>query len=215
MGSPWAAPTGATTTGSGLPPQPSPGPPLAAPPPPVAGPLPPVGPPPRPPRRGGRWGLVAGVAAIVVFAMAGTAAVTYAAAHNPSASAPVKPASPEPSPVPQPQHSAADQAAAKERVCQVFDESTRGQQGQGGMLNNGQLNVPRMLRTLNGVLGVEHALSPATPPDVAAVARKYIDTSLKLTTATMDNVPTEEGNRLNDVANDAIFAFADVCGLPH
>ena len=103
MTSPWAAPTGATPTApAGSPPH-SAGPMLGGPPPPL--------------RRRGRWWLVVGMSAVVLAAMAGTAAVTYAVAHNTSTPAPATPASP-PTPTTQPpQYSAADQAAAKERVC--------------------------------------------------------------------------------------------------
>ena len=48
-----------------------------------------------------------------------------------------------------------------------------------------------------------------------AAARKYIDADLDGTTAAAGNVPADEANGLNDTANSAIFAFADVCGLPH
>jgi len=198
--SPWAAPTSAGPTAPVLPPPPQPVPwPTSG------GPLPPVAPPPHPPRRGRRWLRVAGAAAVVLAAMAGSAAVTYAVAHNNSHTA-----------TPQPrQSSAADGAAAKDRVCHVFDVSTRNQGGQGGILPNGELNVPVALRTLNGVVAVQNALTPATPPDVAAAAKKYIDTTLDLTTAAMDKAPVDEGNRLTDIANNATFALADVCGLPH
>lgn len=83
------------------------------------------------------------------------------------------------------------------------------------MVTDGQLNVPVVLRTLNSVVAVQNALSPATPADVSAAAHKYIDTSLDLATAAMANVSIDEGNRLNDIATTAVFAFADVCGLPH
>lgn len=206
--SPWAAPTGAMATAPVLPPppQPVPGPPLGGP------PTPPVAPPPRPPRRGGRWWLVAGVSTVVVAAMAGTAAVTYAVSHNNSPSAASQPAAPAPQ---QPQYSATEQAAAKQQVCQTFDQSARGQQGQGGMRVNGQVNVPIVLRTVNSVVAVQNALTPATPPDVAAAAKKYIQTSLDLTSAAFGNASIDDLNRLNDIGNTATYAFADVCGLSH
>jgi hypothetical protein len=207
-GSPWAAPTGAMTTTPVLPPtqQPVPGPPTAGP------PQPPVAPHPRPPRRGGRALLVAGVSAVVLAAMAGTAAVTYAVAHNTTTG---PGSAPSPAPTAQPQYSAADQAAAKQQVCQAFEASARGEQGQGGVRVNGDLNVPLVLRTLNSVVAVQNALLPATPPDVAAAAKKYMQTSVDLTTAAMGNAPIDEVTRLNDVGNTATYAFADVCGLPH
>ena len=41
-----------------------------------------------------------------------------------------------------PQFSAADAAAAKANLCQVFDTSVRGQEGQGGLRVQGNLNLP-------------------------------------------------------------------------
>jgi hypothetical protein len=80
MTSPWAAPTGAMPTAP------------ASSPPHSAGPM--LGGPPPPPRRRGRWWLVVGMSAVVLAAMAGTAAVTYVVAHNTSTPAPATPASP-------------------------------------------------------------------------------------------------------------------------
>jgi hypothetical protein len=152
------------------------------------------------------------VSVVVLAAITGTAAVTYAVAHNKTTG----PASaPSPAPTAQPQYSAADQAAAKQQVCQAFEVSARGEQGQGGVRSNGQVNLPLVLRTVNSVVAVQNALSPATPPDVAAAAKKYMQTSLDLTSAAMGNTPIDEVNRLNDIGNTATYAFADVCGLPH
>ena len=156
--------------------------------------------------------LVAGAVVLIVAAIAATAAITYAIARN--TNAPIAVPAPTPSPT-APQFSAAEQAAAKQHVCQVFDVSVRGQTGQGGVRQNGELNVPVVLRTLNSVVAVQNALTPAAPPDVAEAARTHVNTSLELTTAATGNVPIDEGIRLNDIANKAIFAFADVCGLPH
>jgi hypothetical protein len=84
------------------------------------------------------------------------------------------------------------------------------------MINNGELNLPLVLRAVNSIVAVEDALPAATPPEVtAAAARKYIDTNLDLTTAALRNVSVEEGNHLNDVANNAMYEFADVCRLSH
>jgi hypothetical protein len=75
--------------------------------------------------------------------------------------------------------------------------------------------MPLTLRTVNSVVAIQNALSPATPPDVAAAAKKYIDANLDLTTAAMGNVSTDEGNRLNDIANSAADALTNACGIPH
>ena len=156
--------------------------------------------------------LVAGAVVLIVAAIAATAAITYAIARN--TNAPIAVPAPTPSPT-APQFSAAEQAAAKKHVCEVFDVSTMGQQGQGGVRVNGEANLPLMLRSLNSVVAVQNALTPATPPEVAGAARNYVDAALQLTTAATGTTPLDEVNRLNHTANDATYAFADVCGLPH
>jgi hypothetical protein len=190
--SPWAAPP---ETGSHQTPHSGP-------------PLPPVAPSPRPPRRRFPWLLVGGAVVGLIAVIAATAAVTYAVARNTNA-----PSATPPSASPTPQFSASDQAAAKQAVCEVFDVSVRGQQDQGGVRINGQPNLPLMLRSLNSVVAIQNALTPAVPQDVASAARRYIDANLKLTTATTGVTPIEEVNRLNTAANNATFAFADACGL--
>jgi hypothetical protein len=210
--SPWALPqTGSQPTAPVLPPpqatptRPQTGPPPAGP------PIPPVAPPPRPPRRGFPWLLAIGAVVVLIAAIAATAAITYAVARNTNAPT----ATLVPTPTAQaPQFSTAEQNAAKQQVCQVFDVSVRGQQGQGGVRINGEVNLPLMLRSLNSVVAVQNALTPAVPQDVAAAAQQYIDANLKLTTATTGVTPIEEVNRLNAAANATTFAFADVCGLP-
>jgi hypothetical protein len=179
--------------------------PVYPPTPPQAGP--PVPPPPRPPRRRQPWLLIGGAVVLLIAVIAATAAFTYAVTRN--ADAPrASPATPVPA-----QFSASDQAAAKQTICEVFDLSVRGQQDQGGVRINGQPNLPLMLRSLNSVVAIQNALTPAVPQDVAAAARRYIDANLKLTTATTGVTAIEEVNRLNAAANDATFAFADACGL--
>jgi hypothetical protein len=148
---------------------------------------------------------------LLIAAIAATAAVTYAVARN--ANAPnASPAAPTAAPAP-PQFSPADQAAAKQQVCHIFDVSARGQRGQGGVRVNGEVNVELVLRTVNSVVAVQNALTPAVPQDVREAARKYIDTSLALTTAATGNTPSDELNRLTDVSNDATYSFADACGF--
>lgn len=205
--------TGWTDTGSGqrgtyLPPPP-PLPPVDFPLAERLSPPPLVDAPDKPARRSRRWPLLAGKAAAVLAAMAATAAVTYAVAHRPAPTTPTPSGSAQTS-----QYSAADQAAAKQHVCQVFDASTRQQKGEGGMIKDGQLNVPVVLRTLNAVVAVQNALTPATPQDVSAAAHKYIDTNSALATAALANVSADEGNRLREPAVDAVNAFLDACGLP-
>jgi hypothetical protein len=212
--SPWAPPqNGGQQSAPVLPPpqatsaHPQTGPPPAGP------PLPPVAPPPRPPRRGLPWLLIGGAVVLLIAAIAATAAITYAVARNTNAPTAAPPPA---APTPQaPQFTTGEQDAAKQQLCQVFDTSTKGLQGQGGVRINGDANLPLMLRSLNSAVAVQNALMPATPRDVSDAARRYIDANLNLTTAATGTTPIEEVNRLNALANTATFALADACGLPH
>ena len=164
-------------------------------------------------RRVWSW-VAAGLALAVVVSAATGSIVTFAALHNatnraaqPSAAAPTSmPAAP--------QYRPTEASAAKDHLCKVFDLSVRGQEGQGGFRVQGNVNVPIVLRALNSASAVQNALSPAVPADAAAAARKYIGTTLDVTTAAMGNTPTSEVNRLTDLDGDAIDALLDVCGLP-
>src|SRR6476659_4632475 len=167
---------------------------------PAVPPPPPDEPPPRPPRRGFPWLLVGGAVVLLIAAIAATAAITYAVARNTNASTATPPPA---APTPQaPQFSTAEQSAAKDQVCHVFDASTRGERDQGGVRQNGQPNLLPLIRTVNSVLAVQNALTPAVPGDVAAAARKYLDANLQLTTAAVGPTATDEVNRLNGIAND-------------
>jgi hypothetical protein len=157
--------------------------------------------------------IVLAMAVLMIVAVAATATITYAIARN-SAAAEPPPAPPAATPS-EPQFTAAEQDAAKTRLCNVFDSATRGQQGEGGLVQNGQLNIPLVLRTVNAALGVQVALADAVPTDVSEAARTYVNNSIDLTSAAMGNVSIDEGNRLNDKANAATYALADACGLPH
>jgi hypothetical protein len=219
--SPWSR--DASSTGTLPSPSAQPAPP---PPPPPAPTSPPVGVPgpvgSRPPRpRRVPW-LLVGLALllVVVVSAAVGSTVTYlamrgdhAASTSPSPAAQPPTGSPSSAPA-APQFSPADAAAAKDHLCQAFDVSVRGQEGQGGLRVQGNLNVPVVLRALNSASAVQNALVPAVPPDVAAAARKYVATTLDQTTAAMGNTPTSEVNRLTDVRNDAMYTLLDVCGLP-
>jgi hypothetical protein len=212
--SPWAQPQtgGQQSTPVLPPPQAMPNRPQSGPPP-AGPPIPPVAPPPRPPRRGIPWLLVGGAVVLLIAAIAATAAITYAVARNTNAP---NATSPPAAPTAQvPQFSTAEQDAAKQQLCQVFDTSTQGQQGQGGVRINGEANLPLMLRSLNSAVAVQNALVPATPGDVAEAARNYVNARLRLTTAATSTTDIQEVNRLNGAANEATYALADVCGLPH
>lgn len=194
----------------------------SSPPVPTAPSLPPTGAPApvgfRRPPRPGRWRWVWAVLALLLvvgLSAAVGSAVTYTAMRNDHASTPASPQTASPSSAPvTPQFSPAEVTAAKQHLCQVFDVSVRGQEGKGGFRVEGNLNVPLTLRAVNSVSVVQNALVPAVPADVASAARKYISTTLDVTTAAMGNTPTSEVNRLTDVDADSIYAFADVCGLP-
>jgi hypothetical protein len=157
--------------------------------------------------------VIGGAVVVLIAAIAATAAITYAVARNMNAPNATPPnATPTPA---QPQFSAADQAAAKQQVCHIFDVSVRGSTGQGGMRQNGQLNVPVMLRAVNSAVAVQNSLNPAVPEDVAKAAHRYIDATLEMTAAAAGNPSNDDVNRLTDVANGATDALVEACGLPH
>jgi hypothetical protein len=158
------------------------------------------------------WLLIGGAVVVLIAVIAATAAITYAIARNTNAASATPPnASPTPA---TPQPSSADQAAARQQLCHVFDVSARGQRGQGGVRVSGEVNVELVLRTVNSVVAVQNAFTPAVPKDVREAAQKYIDTSLALTTAATGDVAADELNRLTDVSNAATYSFVDACGLP-
>ena len=176
-----------------------------------AGPVPPASPASPSPRRRIPWLLICGAIIVLISVIVSTAAITYAVARNNSAAGVPQ----QSSTTTQSTYAAADQTAAKKRLCDTFDMATRGQKGQGGLVTNGQVNLPAAVRSLNGITAIQNAITPAVPADVAAAAKKYIDANLDLTTAALGNASIEEGNRLNDNANNATSALADTCGLPH
>lgn len=165
-------------------------------------------PPPDQPRR---WRLITTVVVINVAAVAATAAITYALSNRdgsqvsstPSSLAPVK------------TYSEAEQSAAKDKVCRAFDSSVRGIEGSGGVVVDGNLNVPVVLRKVNSVVAVQNSISPATPDEVTIAAKDYIQTATDLSSAAFGQAPTDEVARLTDAGNGATLRFADVCGLPH
>ena len=117
------------------------------------------------------------LAAVVAAAVGST--VTYVAMRNDQAAPVSAPqTSSPPSAAAAPQFSSAEVDAAKQHLCQVFDVSVRGQEGQGGFRVEGNLNVPMVLRAVNSAAAVQNALVPAVPPDVASAARKYITSTL-------------------------------------
>lgn len=160
---------------------------------------------PRPPKMW-LWALVTSI--LMVVAIAATAASTYAIAHSSSTSA-VAPAAPS-----APTFTAAEQAAAKQSLCQTFDMSTAGQQAQGGVVVDGQPNVPVLLRKITGAVSIIQALVPATPENVATSARQYVAANLSLMNASLGQGSLDEIKKLTAATNDATGALADACGLP-
>jgi len=150
---------------------------------------------------------VAGLAAVI----AATAAITYSVTRPPATT-----------PVPDSQSdgiaagsvSPERQAAAKKRLCEVFDAGTKGQAGKGGARAEGQLNIPVVLRMMNSGAAVNSALTPEVPADVAQAAHKYVARVFDLTTEALGEGDVERGNQLNTATNDAIDSLLDACGLP-
>lgn len=210
--SPWAPPS---TVGAAVAPvaaptvAPQPSGPVGIPPANYPGTYQPV---PQPPRGSGPrlWPILAVFSVIVVAAIGITALVTASIVRSSSAQAPATTATPA-----APRYSAAEQATAKDTLCHVFDAGKRGSAGQGGVINNGQLNVPVVLRDLNTVVAVQNSISPATPADVVEAAKKFATAESDLTTAALANAPIDKVIELTNTSNGAIDGLADVCGLPH
>lgn len=199
----WAPPTG------GVPPQPAPPhnvPPYGWNPPPNGGaPGPLQQGAPRPPKMW-LWALITSI--FMVVAIAAAAAITYAIAHSAGTPA-VAPAAPS-----SPTFTSAEQADAKQSLCQIFDKATAGQQAQGGVVVNGQPNVPVLLRKLTGAVSIIQALVPATPESVATPARQYVAANLGLMNASLGQGSLDEIKQLTAATNDATGTLADACGLP-
>jgi hypothetical protein len=153
------------------------------------------------------------MAVLMIVAVAATAATTYAITRSGNQHA-AQPPQPSVTAAPNtPQFTSADQAAATTKLCGVFDATARGQKGQGGVIVNGEVNLPVVLRTVNSVVAVQNALTPAVPDTVAQTARTYIDSSLNLTAAATGNASVDDVNRLTSASNDATYALVDACGL--
>lgn len=177
-------------------------------------PAPPQPAPIAPPRRSFNAGKIAlALAAVTVSAAVGSGTTLLWVAHEKQSTSTTSVTTSQSAP-PTPQFSPEEITAAKTHLCQTFDISVRGQQGQGGLRGEGNLNVPVTLRSVNSALAVQVALVPAVPPDVAKAARTYAATTLDATTAAMGNPPASEVNRLTDIRNDALQELLGVCGLP-
>jgi hypothetical protein len=168
-----------------------------------------------PARRSFNTGKIAmALAAVVVSAAVGSGTTLLWVAHDKSTASTTSSAPPVDSATLAPQFSPQEVSAAKGNLCRIFDLSVRGQEGQGGLRNQGNLNVPLTLRSVNSALAVQTAVVPAVPGDVANAARTYVKATLEATTAVMGNVDAAGVNRLVDTSNDAVNKLLDACGLP-
>lgn len=170
------------------------------------------------PRRKRRWVRVVTGVIVVAVSMVVGAAITYALTRTEAGAPPQgTPSAAESTPTSNtPAYSAAEREKAKQRVCNVFDASVRHQSKRGPMVDeNGDPNIPAVVRKLGSVAAVEHALTPATPNDIVVAARRYTDSQLDLITATMGYAAADELNRLTGDGNDATYALDDLCGLEH
>ena len=201
----WAPQAGGVPPQPGTPPQ-SP-PPYGWAPPPAGGPPAPVQTAPRQPRV---WVWALATVVLMVVAIAATAAITYAIAHSTSNSASASPANST-----APTFTAAEQADAKQAVCNAFDVSTKGIASQGGARVDGQPNIPMLLRTLSGTVSIQSALVPATPAEVATAAQGVVKTNLDLMNAALGQANIDQVKAANDASNSAVDALVSACGLPH
>ena len=177
-------------------------------------PAPPQPAPIAPPRRSFNAGTIAiALAAVAVSAAVGSGTTLLWVAHEKQSASTTSATTAQSAP-PAPQFSPEQITAAKSHLCQTFDISVRGQEGQGGLRNQGNLNVPLTLRSVNSVVAMQVALVPAVPADVANAARAYMTAELDATTAVMGNVDAAGVNRLVDTSNAALNKLLDVCGLP-
>ena len=179
------------------------------------GPVPTQAAPPPPPggqnRRPRLWPLALGAALLTVAAIAATAAITYAIARSTTEALPA--AEPSAPAVIGPQYSPDEQEAAKHHLCSVFDASTKGQEGQGGLRIDGNPNTPLLLRKLTGIVAVESDLTKA-PNDIADAVRRYVDANLEQMNAALGDASVDDINTLTASANETSYALADACGLP-
>ena len=103
--------------------------------------------------------------------------------------------------------SAADAAAAKEKVCHAIDAGQRGIGDMGGIVTNGDLNIPVVLRKMNTIMAVNDSLSPAVPADVSDAAKQYAATATDLTTAALAHAPVDQLVELTKTGNSAVDAL--------
>jgi hypothetical protein len=166
---------------------------------------------PIPPQRR-RWGVAAMLVALNIGSIAAAATIAYAIGRD---SGSVKSDPQTTVAASSPDVSASDAAAAKEKVCHAIDAGQRGIGDMGGIVTNGDLNIPVVLRKMNTIMAVNDSLSPAVPADVSDAAKKYVATATDLTTAALAHAPVDQLVDLAKTGNIAVDAFYDACGLPH
>ena len=156
MGSPWQSPE----TQAAQPPWPNNGtqPPRYGPP----------SPGPKASQQARHWGLITAVVAVNVVAVAAAALITYSITKQNNTSMAATAASPN-----GPSYSDAEHNAAKDKLCHTFDSAVRGTGESDGLIVNGDLNIPVVLRKINSVAAVQNSLSPATPNDVAEARNRH------------------------------------------
>jgi hypothetical protein len=143
-------------------------------------------------------GLVGGFVATIGLTAATTYALTRSHDANPGGAAATL---------------TAEQEGARRELCAVFDTATKNQKGKGGVVANGILNVPVVLRDVNRAVALRDTLSPAVPADLAAATRTFITATLDLSTAATAGEPVPVLKTLTAETNSGANAVADLCGL--
>lgn len=151
-----------------------------------------------------------GLAALALMVATATATYTVTVKTTTPPAADVEPTQASPG---EPEPSPAETTAAKEALCEVFLQTTRGSAGRGGVVVDGELNVPHVVRILGSALGVQRAIAPSLSPVLIRVANANIDGNLDLANAALANEPIDELVRLTHKGNEATRALADACGI--
>ena len=158
--------------------------------------------------------LALAAAVLIVAVVAATAAITYAltsrtADTNPAVAVPEPTTEPAPAAGP----TAAQTAAAKEALCTAFGDTVKGTAGRGGVIQDGELNIPLVVRKLGSVVAVQNAITANVPEEFAALAKTYVDTTLRLANAALASESLEYVNDLNNEGNAAIERLFSKCGF--
>lgn len=147
--------------------------------------------------------------------MAAAATATYALTSRGPEPAPASEQSEPTVAAETPAPTAAEAAAAKETLCAAFLQTTKGSTGRGGVVTDGELNTPNVLRILGSVVTIQRVTTDAVPSDLAGIAHTFIDRKLDLANAALATEPIEELVRLTDRGNEAARSFAAACGIAY